>query len=202
MGFSWGQGMSLIRSAGRTFKAWAIFLRLRSEIFCSPRSASPTKFRWTPAISANFSWETPRAVRNSFNLLPKIFWGSKVPTSSMMGRSFANWDRFLSKGKDSYFVKTGAAPFATESRSSNQRCAKPPSVWPAPPMLASTITISAKNFAKSKASPSVARPSAVSYVRPASALLGSAALPLIASAVCDPPARANWCSWMARPTIG
>ena len=73
-------------------------------------------------------------------------------------------------------------------------CANLYSTWPAPPMSASTITTSAKSFARSRASPSAARPSAVCCVRPVWDLLASAALPLIANAVCAPHAKANWCN--------
>ncbi len=74
--------------------------------------------------------------------------------------------------------------------------------WPAPPMPVSTTTISAKNFARSRASPSAAKPCAVCCGRPASVLHANAVLPLIANAVCDPLAKANWCNSTVPLTTG
>ena len=67
---------------------------------------------------------------------------------------------------------------------------------------ASTIITSAKNSARSKASPSAARLCAAYCGRPDSDRHANAALPPIASAVCAPLVKANWSNSTALHTTG
>src|SRR5713226_9191986 len=81
-------------------------------------------------------------------------------------------------------------------------CAAPRRPWLAPSTPASTTTISAKNSVKSKASPWLVRLCAACCAKKALARPANAALPLIASAVCAPLAKANSCNSMAALTTG
>ena len=53
-------------------KARAIFTRVSTVGFCSPRSIRPTKFRWQSTFSANSSWDSPKARRRTRTAEPNL----------------------------------------------------------------------------------------------------------------------------------
>ena len=57
-------------SAGRTASPWESWSIPSKETVCSARSMRPIWFRWKSHISASFSWERCRSIRNFLICLP------------------------------------------------------------------------------------------------------------------------------------
>jgi hypothetical protein len=79
-----GLGMNAKSTSGLTFNPPASFIMRSNEMFVSPRSTRPMKFRWTAHIAASASWEMRRSIRNSFTFLPNN--SKALGTQSMVFR--------------------------------------------------------------------------------------------------------------------